>query len=111
MKEECNLSIKVITPYPVARNSRATLDACAKRVKEWIQKGILFIQDCVFLDKAGFDINIHLHSRTSSRRGTQAILESISARGVSRTVIGTVSLFGVLNVSKREIGNVKKEVL
>jgi hypothetical protein len=30
MKEECNLSIKAVTRYPVARNSRTTLGTRAK---------------------------------------------------------------------------------
>lgn len=47
-------------------------------------------------------------SRAWSRRGTQAIIESTSARGVSHTVIGAVSSFGVVNVSMRETGSVKK---
>lgn len=47
-------------------------------------------------------------SRAWSRRGIQAIIESPSARGVSHTVIGAVSAFGVVNVSMRETGNVKK---
>ncbi|GAA5808167.1 hypothetical protein MFLAVUS_001551 [Mucor flavus] len=48
------------------------------------------------------------HSRAWLRRGTQAIIESTSARGVSHTVIGAVSAFGVLNMSMRETGNFKK---
>lgn len=47
-------------------------------------------------------------SRAWSRRGTQAIIEPTSARGVSHTLIGAVSAFGVVNVSMRETGNVKK---
>lgn len=34
MKEECNLSIKVVTRHPVARNSNKTLEALAKFVQE-----------------------------------------------------------------------------
>lgn len=70
-------------------------------------ENILFMQNCVFLDEAGFDINMH-RSKAWSRRGTQAIIESPSARGVSNTVIGAVSSFGVVNMSVREPGNVKK---
>jgi Tat protein secretion system quality control protein TatD with DNase activity len=58
MKEECNLSIKVVTRHPVARNSNKTLEDRAKWVKEWLEKDIIYMQNCVFLDEAGFDINM-----------------------------------------------------
>ncbi|CEP18324.1 hypothetical protein [Parasitella parasitica] len=101
MKEECNLSIKVITRHPVARNSKETLDARTQFVKEWIQeKRMLYMQNCVFLDESGFDINMR-RSRAWSARGTQAVRESPSARAVSHTVIGAVSAFGVVVGAKK----------
>ncbi|KAI8645340.1 hypothetical protein BD408DRAFT_411768, partial [Parasitella parasitica] len=54
MKEDCNLSIKVITRHPKARNSPTTIEARAKWVEEWLQKGLLYMQNCVFLDETGF---------------------------------------------------------
>ncbi|KAI8890716.1 hypothetical protein K501DRAFT_154355, partial [Backusella circina FSU 941] len=108
MKEECNLNIKVVTRHPVTRNSKETLDARAQFVKEWIQeKGMLYMQNYVFLDESGFDINMR-RSRAWSARGTQAVIESLSARAVSHIVIGAVSAFGVVNVSLRDPGNIKK---
>lgn len=107
MKDECNLSIKVFTRHPVARNSKATLEARAKWVEEWLQKGMLFMQNCVFIDEAGSDINIR-RSRAWSKRGTEAIIGLPSARDVSHTAIGAVSAFGVVNVSMRDPRNVKK---
>ncbi|KAI7850642.1 hypothetical protein BDC45DRAFT_591522 [Circinella umbellata] len=71
------------------------------------QKGILFIQNCVFRDEVGFDINMH-HTRAWSRHGAQAITASISVRIASHTLIGVVSSFGVVNASIRETDNVKK---
>ncbi|KAK4515513.1 TPT domain-containing protein [Mucor velutinosus] len=47
-------------------------------------------------------------SRAWSARGTQAVIESPSARAVSHTVIGAVSAIGVVNVSLRDPGNVKE---
>lgn len=105
MKEDYNLSIKVVTRHPAARNSNKTLEARAKFVEEWPTKGMDFMKNCVFLDESGFDINMR-HSR--SQRGTEAVIESPSARGVSHIVIGTVSAFGVVNLSIRDPGNVKR---
>lgn len=107
MKEDCNLSIKVITRHPKARNSPKTIEARAKWVEEWLQKGLLYMQNCVFLDETGFDINMR-RTRGWSTRGKPAVVESPSARGVSHTVIGAISAAGVINVSLREPGNVKK---
>lgn len=108
MKEECNLSIKVVTRHLVAKNSKATLEACAQFVKEWIQeKGMLYMQNCVFLDESGFDINMCRY-RAWAARGMQTVIESPSVKAVSHTVIGAVSAFGVVSVTLRDPGNVKK---
>lgn len=107
MKEDCNLSIKVVTRHPKARNSQTTLEARANWIEEWQQKGLHFMQNCVFLDEAGFDVNMR-RSRGWAQRGKPAIEETTSASGVSHTVIGAISAFGVVNVSMREPGNVKK---
>ncbi|KAI9330548.1 hypothetical protein BD770DRAFT_432631 [Pilaira anomala] len=98
MKEECNLSIKVATRHPVGRNKQTTLDARAIFVEEWLQKGMSYMENCVFLDESGFDINMR-RTRAWSRRGTEAIIESPSARGISHTIIGAVSAFGVVNLT------------
>lgn len=108
MKDECNLSLKVVTCHPVARNSERTLQLRKEFVEEWIQqKGVLYMQNCVFLDESGFDVNMR-RSRGWSKKGNEAIVETPSARGVSHTVIGAISAFGVVNVSVRDPGNTRK---
>ncbi|KAG1049283.1 hypothetical protein G6F43_008382 [Rhizopus delemar] len=107
MKEEYSLSLKVVTRRPKARNSQKNLEARANWVKQWQQKGLHFMKNCVFLDEAGFDVNMR-RSRGWAQRGKPAIEETTSARGVSHTVIGAISAYGVVNVSLREPGNVKK---
>lgn len=68
---------------------------------------LLYVQNCVFLDESGFDINMR-RPRAWSKRGTQATIESPSARAVSHTIVVAVSAFGVVNVSIRDPGNVKR---
>ncbi|KAI9366528.1 hypothetical protein BD770DRAFT_450718 [Pilaira anomala] len=58
MKNECNLSIKKISRHPTARNSPAVIEKRAVWVEEWLAKGMLCLQNCVFLDESGFDINM-----------------------------------------------------
>jgi hypothetical protein len=48
------------------------------------------MQNCVFLDESGFDINM-CRSRAWSQRDTQAIIKLPSERVVSHTNIGIVS--------------------
>ncbi|KAG1049475.1 hypothetical protein G6F43_008198 [Rhizopus delemar] len=107
MKDDGNLSIHVLTRHLKARNSPKTLEVRTKWIEEWLQKDLHFMQNCVFFDKVGFDMNMR-RSRGRSRRGAPARIESPSARGVSHTMIGAISAFGVVNVSMRKPGNVKK---
>lgn len=58
MKDECNLSIKVISRHPTARNSPVVIEKWAVWVKEWLEKGMIYLQSYVFLDESGFDINM-----------------------------------------------------
>ncbi|KAI8884478.1 hypothetical protein K501DRAFT_161332, partial [Backusella circina FSU 941] len=64
------------------------------------------LANCVFVYESGFNIN--MSSRGWSKRGTEAIITTSSARGVSHTVIGAISAIGVVNLSMRESGNVKR---
>jgi hypothetical protein len=108
MKKECNLSLKVVSRHPVARNSEKTLQLRKEFVEEWIQKkGMIYMQNCVFLDESGFDINMR-RTRGWSKQGTQAVVETPSARGASHTIIGDISAYGVVNVSIRDPGNTRK---
>ncbi|KAI8070082.1 hypothetical protein BDF21DRAFT_344712, partial [Thamnidium elegans] len=58
MRDECNLSIKVISRHPTKINSPAVIEKRAVWVKEWLEKGMIYPQNCVFLDESGFDINM-----------------------------------------------------
>ncbi|KAI8877786.1 hypothetical protein K501DRAFT_39160 [Backusella circina FSU 941] len=62
------------------------------------------LKNCVFVHESGFDINIRC-SRGWSKKGTQAIVTTPSAKGVSHTVIGAISAIRVVNLSMREAGN------
>lgn len=48
-------------------------------------------------------------SRGWSKRGTQAVVKTPSARGVTHAVIGAISAIGVVNLSMRESRNVKRK--
>ncbi|KAG1473609.1 hypothetical protein G6F56_000857 [Rhizopus delemar] len=107
MKDECNLSIKVISRHPSKRNSPAVIQSRAVWVKEWLEKGMVYTRNCVFLDESGFDTNM-TRGRAWSAIGKPAIVETPSGRAVSHTVLGAISSAGVVNVSMREPGNIKR---
>lgn len=107
MKEECNLSIKVISRHPTARNSPSVIEKRAVWVKDWLDKGMIYLQNCVFLDESGFDINM-IRERASSISGEPAIVETPSGKATSHTVLGAISSVGLVNVSMREPGSVKR---
>lgn len=107
IKEECNLSAKVISRHPATRNSPAVIEKRTVWVKEWLEKGMVYPQNCVFLDESGFDINM-TRSRSWSKRGEPAIVETPSGRAISHTVLGAISSVGVINVSMRQPGNIKR---
>ncbi|EIE77307.1 hypothetical protein G6F46_011653 [Rhizopus delemar] len=105
--ENFTKSFEVVNRHLKDRNSQKTLEARANWIEEWQNKCLHFMKNCVFFDEAGFDVNMR-RSRGWAQRGKPAIEERASARGVSHTVIGAVSALGVVNVSMREPGNVKK---
>jgi hypothetical protein len=57
LKKERNPSIRFDTSYPAAKDSSRTSKACAQFVEKWVQKGMLYMQNCVFLNDSGFYIN------------------------------------------------------
>lgn len=107
MKEDCNLSLKSITRHPAQRNSPATIEARAVWVAEWLTKGIDYHNKCVFLHKSGFNINM-TRGRAWSKVGEPVIEITPSTKAVSKTALGAVSSAGVVNVSVREAGSVKR---
>ena len=109
MSEEWNLSIKVVSRHPLGRNKEGTLQARAYWVDRWVNNDNMnYLKNCIFVDESGFDINMR-RSRGWSKRGTQAVVTTPSARGVSHTVIGAISAIGVVNLSMRESGNAKRK--
>ncbi|KAG1456101.1 hypothetical protein G6F56_006910 [Rhizopus delemar] len=87
MKEECNLSIKVVSRHPVAKNKEENLQKQADWVEKWVQNGMDYLKNCIFVDKSGFDINM---------------------RATSHSVLGAISAIGVVNMKLRESGNLKR---
>lgn len=97
---ECNLSIKAITRHPVARNQGAKI----KERREWVETrsktNMDYTKSCIFIDESAFDINMKPPTARSAR-GTPAIVTSPSARAISHTILGAISVCGVVNMEIR----------
>ncbi|KAG1568890.1 hypothetical protein G6F50_006877 [Rhizopus delemar] len=79
MKEECNLILKVVTRRPKAINSQKNLEARANWVIEWQKKkGLHFMNNCAFLDEAGFDVNMR---RSRAPEGVAAVIPKGTTAG------------------------------
>ncbi|KAI7846699.1 hypothetical protein BDC45DRAFT_542629 [Circinella umbellata] len=95
MKEECNLSIKVVSRHPVARNKEENLQKRADWVEKWVQNGMDYLKNCIFVDESGFDINMR-RSRGWSPRSSKSITETPSTKATSHSVLGVILAIGVI---------------
>ncbi|KAI9364210.1 hypothetical protein BD770DRAFT_314325, partial [Pilaira anomala] len=71
------------------------------RVDYWVKNGMDYLNNCIFVDELESDINMR-RSRGWSKRGTETVITTPSARGVSHTVIGDISARGVVKLSIRK---------
>ncbi|EIE88315.1 hypothetical protein RO3G_13026 [Rhizopus delemar RA 99-880] len=82
--------------------SFAGLEIKKSRVAEFMK------EECnLSLKVSGFDINMR-RSRGWSAKGSAAIVETPSTKANSQTVVGAISAFGVVNLTMRESGNIKR---
>ncbi|KAI7899590.1 uncharacterized protein BX663DRAFT_416629, partial [Cokeromyces recurvatus] len=55
---ECNLTIKKLQQQPKARNDPTRINARYEWVMEYDKSDMDYLQNCVFIDESGFDINM-----------------------------------------------------
>ena len=58
MKHECNLSFKQVHFWPEARSSQENIAARKAWVEKWQHTDLDYTKNCVFIDEAGFNINL-----------------------------------------------------
>ncbi|GAA5811914.1 hypothetical protein MFLAVUS_005361 [Mucor flavus] len=59
IKNKRRITYKRIVPQYFARDSEETIIKRYNEVKSWISQNLDFFNDCVFIDEAGFNRNIH----------------------------------------------------
>lgn len=100
MRDECNLSLKRATRWPEVRANDDNVQKRYEWVIRWSKTDMDFSRNCIFIDEAGFDINMK-PSRAWAPRGQMAVTTIPTARAPSHTIIGAISTVGVINLSIR----------
>lgn len=105
---ECNLTVKRATLQPLARNSPDNLEKRHSWIKKWAETTDMnYLQNCVFVDEAGFNINMR-SSNARSIRGTPAIVETSTTRAITHTILGAITANDIIAIEIREPPKPKK---
>ncbi|KAG2191495.1 hypothetical protein INT47_011536 [Mucor saturninus] len=102
MREKCALSMKRLEKIPARRNHIDVITQRRESVEEWIaNEDMDFEKNCVFIDEAGFNINI-TRNRGWSKKGKPAKAIVPTSRSTSITILGAISTDGVIAISLRK---------
>ncbi|KAG2193614.1 hypothetical protein INT47_007237 [Mucor saturninus] len=102
MRAYCALSMKRLEKIPARRNHIDVIEQRKLAVETWLgDEEMDFQKNCVFIDEAGFNVNI-TRNRGWSKRGTPAKAIVPSARSTSITILGAISVDGVIDISLRK---------
>lgn len=90
LKTECNLSFKKLTTQPAARNNPTKIQDRKDWVTKWSATDMNYLENCVFVDEHGFNINMRPPSGWSLK-GKPAVTDTPTGRAVSHTVLGAIT--------------------
>ncbi|KAG1218173.1 hypothetical protein G6F35_008537 [Rhizopus arrhizus] len=100
LRTECNFSFKKLTTQPAARNSPTKI----QDRKDWVIKqsatGMNYLENCVFIDESGFNINMRSPSGWSLK-GKPAATDTPTDRAVFHTVLGAITTKFVVSMELR----------
>ncbi|KAG1053493.1 hypothetical protein G6F43_004434 [Rhizopus delemar] len=98
-RTKCRISCKRAQFQPEERNRPEKIEQRYNWVKYWEDTDMDFESNCVFIDEAGFHINMK-RSFAWSRVGTRAIVKT-KTKSKMTTILGAISPHGVVNVKVR----------
>ncbi|KAG1176101.1 hypothetical protein G6F70_000065 [Rhizopus microsporus] len=96
-----SVHLKQASKYNAERDSERTLRLRQELVSKWKEICVDFQKNCVFIDEAGFNSQM-MRGRAWSRVGEPAKVKVHSRKGVNISIIGCISPFGTINLSKVE---------
>ncbi|KAI8638013.1 hypothetical protein BD408DRAFT_36486 [Parasitella parasitica] len=100
LKTECNLSFKKLTTQPAARNNPTKIQDRKDWVTKWSATDMNYLENCVFVDESGFNINRRPPSGWSLK-GKPAVTDTPTGRAVSHTVLGAITAKFVVSIELR----------
>lgn len=95
------ISIKKPTFDPKVRNSEDNLQTRYEWFMKWKDSNLDYTNNCVFIDEAGFNINMR-NNWVRSVVGTPAQVKVEKVRSPSHTVIGAIDCTSVLHVAMKK---------
>ncbi|EIE80821.1 hypothetical protein RO3G_05526 [Rhizopus delemar RA 99-880] len=97
---KCRISCKRAHFQPEERNNLEKIQLRYDWVKHWESTDLDFESNCVFIDEAGFHINMK-RSFAWSKVGTRAVVKTPKTKSKMTTILGAISPFGVVNMKVR----------
>ena len=107
MKEKCRISLKKAHFHSVERNSSENIERRYKWIKRWMETGMDYLSNCIFIDEAAFHINMK-RNVAWSKIGSRAEVVIPKTRAKTMTILGAISPYGVINVKVRKPRAVKQ---
>ena len=86
---------------PDVRNSVGTIQMRFEWFMEWKDSNLDFTKNCIFIDEAGFHINMR-NNRTRSKSGSSAIVKQPKTRAQLHIIIGAIRSSNVVHVVIRK---------
>lgn len=95
--------ITIKKPYfePEVRNSVENLQTRFEWFMKWKDSDMDFTKNCIFIDEAGFHINMRLNW-ARSKSGKKAVVKQPQTRAPTHTIIGAIHSSSIMHVAVRK---------
>ncbi|KAG2201892.1 hypothetical protein INT45_006192, partial [Circinella minor] len=100
MRKKCHLTYKSTVRQLAARDDDTNILQRYESVSAWIALGINFFSECIFIDEAGFNRNMH-RSQGWSEVGSPCKITT-ETKGLNISILGAITAHGVITLSRRE---------
>ncbi|KAG1642267.1 hypothetical protein G6F44_005009 [Rhizopus delemar] len=98
LEEDCSYTLNIITKIPPKRNSPDIIELKFRAVEAWIKDShISFMQNCVFIDKFGFNLHT-VRSQSRSKKDELAKVVIATTMGTINFHIDAICSLRVVNV-------------
>jgi hypothetical protein len=101
MIKVCSITFKKAHFHPLARNNEVTINKRHDWVIKWTNGDMDYLLNCVFIDEAGFHINLWC-SMGWSEKGHAPIVQVATSRATSHTILCAICAAGVVNTCNRK---------